>query len=113
MTAESKIATLEGHSSTLIASVKALKTAETLAERRNLIYIAMNAKDNCEKSISGVSEAKADLESLIAKYNEDVARVNALFATAVEKACSAVSSVAPTDAVSLSANVVAVLNKKD
>jgi hypothetical protein len=109
--AEAKVATIEGCSSTLISSVNSLKDAKTLMERRELIFIANSVKDNADDAISGVSAAKAELASQIQKYNSDVAAANALFATAVEKTCGTVASVAPTTPLVNISSVVAVLVK--
>ena len=109
--ADAKLSVLQGHSSTLLYAIEALKTADTLAERRELIFIALNAKDGAEENITGVTAAKAELENYIKKYNEDVARVNALFAGVVDSVASSISSFAPTDGVIISAEVVEALLK--
>jgi len=109
--AEAKVAAIEGSSSTLVASVNSLKSAKTLKERRELIFIANGVKDNADNSISGVSAAKTELASQIQKYNADVAAANALFATAVEKTCGTVASVAPTASIVNVCSAVAVLVK--
>ena len=109
--AEAKVASLEGNSSTLIAVVKQIKDATTLAERRSLIYIALNALENAEATLSGVSDAKAELEGCVAQYNEDVAKINALFATVVGNAYDFISSAAPTDAVVGSADAASAIIK--
>ena len=111
--AEAKVASVEGHSSTLKAAVAALKNAETLSERRTLIYVAINARDNAVESISGVTAAKAELEAYIKQYNDDVARVNALFSGVVKNSCVSISSAAPTDSVVGAGKVVAALLKQD
>ena len=109
--ADAKLSVLEGHSSTLLYAIEALKTADTLAERRELIFIALNAKDGAEENISGVTAARAELENYIKKYNEDVARVNALFAGVVGNTADSISSVAPSDGVIISAEVIEALLK--
>ncbi len=109
--ADAKLSVLEGHSSTLLYAVAALKTATTLAERRELIFIGLGAKDGSEENISGVAAAKAELATYIQKYNEDVARVNALFAGVVGNSSSSISSVAPTGGVVISAEVIEALLK--
>jgi hypothetical protein len=90
--AEAKVVSLEGNSQTLISAVENLKSAETLMERRKQIFIAVNAKNNAEDTISGVTAAKAELDSQIAKYNADIAAANALASTAVTNACSVTSA---------------------
>ena len=109
--ADAKLSVLEGHSSTLLYAIEALKTADTLAERRELIFIALNAKDGAEENISGVTAARAELENYIKKYNEDVARVNALFAGVVGNTADSISSVAPSNGVIISAEVIEALLK--
>ncbi len=110
--AEAKVASLEGCSKTLISAVKSLKNATTLSERRHFIFVANSVKDGAEKSISGVNSALADLSSLIAKYNEDVAAANALLAGAVEGAESVTSAVVANDAVKGSSAAIKALFKE-
>ena len=110
--ADAKVAALEGNSSTLISAVNALKTAKTLSERRELIFIANNAKDKAEASIDGVAEAKTELNTQIQKYNSDVNRVNALFGDVVSNSSLSISAAASSsDAVSNSAGAFSALIK--
>lgn len=90
--ADSKVKVLEGNSATLKASVAELKTAKTLAERRELIFNATNAAKGAEDSIDGVTAARAELEAATAKFNADVAAANTGFFTAVKNATLASSS---------------------
>ncbi len=76
---------LEGNSKTLLASVAALAdTSLTLAERREQIIIANNAKDSAEPTYVGVAEAKVSLEAYVAAYNEQVAALNSAFGAVIE-----------------------------
>lgn len=76
---------LEGNSKTLLNSVAALEdTTLTLAERREQIIIANNAKDSAEPTYVGVTEAKAALEGYVAAYNEQVSAINAAFGNVIK-----------------------------
>lgn len=103
--AEAIVSSLAGHSSTLIEAVNALKTATTLSERRYLIFVANGAKDSAEESISGVTSAKAELATQIAKYDSDVKAMNDLFASIVGDVTGAMSSVVSGDAATKSVAV--------
>ena len=89
----SYVETLEGYSSTLISSVKAIKDAKTLAERRDLIFLALSVKDKAETSISGVSAALNALTKAISDYDADVEALNELFSGVVSDASIVISSV--------------------
>ncbi|MBO7304066.1 MAG: hypothetical protein J6V09_02460 [Clostridia bacterium] len=104
--AEAKVTSLEGNSSTLIEAVNALKEATSFAERRELIAIANNAKDGAEDTISGVSAAKAQLETEISKLNSDVAAINAAFAQAISGAADVAAATAPGASTYRSADIV-------
>lgn len=93
--AEAKVISLEGNSKTLIDAVTALKEAKTVSERRELIFIAINAKDKAEDSITGVTDAKAELQTQIEKFNTDVAAANAEFFAAVQGTCTVTASTVP------------------
>lgn len=84
-TADSTLSALEGNSKTLVDSVKALadKTL-TLAERREYIAIANNAKDKAEPTYEGVEEAKTLLADYVNAYNEEVRLINSSFGAIVE-----------------------------
>ncbi len=88
----SKVDTLEGYSSTLIASVSSLKDAKSLAERRSLIFTALSVKDSAEEAITGVIEAKAALAAAIEAYDSEVAALNALFGEVVSDAAVVITS---------------------
>lgn len=109
--AEAKVKALEGNSSTLKAAVNALKNAETLAERRELIFIANKAAAGAEDSISGVTAARAELEAAIAQFNADVAAANTGFFTAVKNAADVTSSTADSSNVYKMADIVNALLK--
>ena len=94
--AESEIKVLESNSAALINAVNALKEANTLAQRRELIFIANSVKDNTEASINGVAAAKTELETYIAKYNSDVEVLNNAFSGVLANTNAAVSAIAPT-----------------
>lgn len=98
--AEAKVVSLEKASQNLINTVAELKAAKSFDERRSLIFRANGIKDSAEDGIDGVLEAKAELEAEIAQYNADIAVINQLFAGVMENACSATSSIAPTEEVS-------------
>ena len=87
-----EVETLEGYSSTLIASVAALKDASSLKERRALIFTALSVKDEVETAISGVSDALIALDLAIVAYNSDVAALNALFSGVVSDAAVVITS---------------------
>ncbi len=91
--AEAYISSREGYSETLIATVNQLKSATTLSQRRSLIYIALSAKDGAEDSISGVTDAKAELDALVTAYNNDVNTANTAFSTVISNALSTSSAV--------------------
>ena len=109
--AEAKVKSLEGNSATLIAAVEQLKTATTLAERRELIFIANAAQAKSEATITGVAAAKTELASQIAKFDADVAAANAALVAAVEGACDVASFVAPTAGMYKSADIVKTMLK--
>lgn len=109
--AEAKVSSLAGHSSTLIEAVEALASATTLAERRALIFIANGAKDSAEESISGVTAAKAALQTEIQKYNDDIAAMNTLFESVVGDVTSTMSSVISSDVAALVFAVAAAIVK--
>ena len=93
--AEAYITAREGYSSTLIATVAAIKDAKTLAERRSLIYTASACVEGAEDSISGVTAAKAELESAIAAYNAEITAANNAFASVAKDAGDVCSAAAP------------------
>ena len=104
--AAAKVGALEGNSATLIAATKALKSAETLAERRELIFIGTNAALGAEDSISGVTAARAELEAAIAQFNADVEAANAGFFASVKNASDITSYAAPSDNVFKMADII-------
>ena len=110
-TAESEIKVLEGNSAALKNAVLALKDAKTLAERRELIFIANSVKDNTEASIDGVSAAKAELETYVTQYNADVEALNSAFKGAVEGANAVAASAAPTAKAYITFDVIKLLLK--
>ena len=71
------------------------------AERRALIFIANGAKDSAEDSISGVTAAKAALQTEIQNYNNDIAAMNTLFESVVDNVSGTMSSVVSSDAAAL------------
>ena len=93
-----KVNEIEAYSNTLITTVDELLEAETLAERRALIFTALSVVDSAEPLISGVLDAKDTLEEEIELYNEDVAVMNALFGEVVENAVSTSNAVISTEA---------------
>ena len=95
--AESKIKTLEGNSSTLIATVNKIKDAKTVAERRELIFIATSAAAGAEDAISGVTAAKAALAEAVAQFNSDVEAANSGFFTAVNNAAGVSAGVSDSE----------------
>lgn len=109
--AEAKVKSLEGNSATLIAAVEQLKSAKTLAERRELIYVANAAQAKAEASITGVAAAKTELASQITKFDADVAAANAALVAATEGACDVASFTAPTAGMYKTADVVKVMLK--
>ena len=96
-----KINEIEAYSNTLITAVDALYDAETLAERRALIFTALSVVDNAEPLISGVLDAIEVLEEEIELYNEDVAAMNALFGEVVENVVNTSNTVLSTKSVAL------------
>lgn len=109
--AEAKVKSLEGNSETLIAAVEQLKAAKTLAERRELIFVANAAQAKAEATITGVAAAKTELASQIAKYDADIAAANAALVAATEGACDVASFAAPTAGMYKSADVVKAMLK--
>ena len=109
--AEAKVMSLEGNSATLIAAVEQLKAATTIAERRELIFVANAAQAKAEATIPGVADAKTELASQIAKFDADVAAANAALVAATEGACDVASFVAPTAGMYKSADVVKAMLK--
>ena len=109
--AEAKVKSLEGNSATLIAAVDQLKAAKTLAERRELIFVASAAQAKAETSINGVAAAKTELASQIAKFDADVAAANAALVAATEGACNVASFVVPTAGMYKSADVIKAMLK--
>ncbi len=97
--AVAKVNQLEAYSNTLITAVDALYEAETLAERRALIYTANSVRDYAEVLISGVEEALEILDEEIALYNEDVLAMNALFGEVVENAINLSNKVLSTESI--------------
>ncbi len=97
--AVAKVNQIEAYSNTLISAVDALYGAETLAERRALIFTANSVKDFAEPLISGVLDALEILEEEVELYNEDVAEMNALFGEVVESAVKLSNTVLSTEAV--------------
>ncbi len=93
--ASSEVALLEGYSATLINSVAALKEETDIAKRRELIFTAKECIDNCEASITGVSQAKTDYEALKAQYDADVAAINGALFAAIEAASEVSSRMIP------------------
>ena len=93
--ASSEVALLEGYSATLINSVAALKEETDMAKRRELIFIAKECIENCETSITGVSQAKTDYETLKAQYDADVAAINGAFFAVIEAASEVASRMVP------------------
>ena len=106
----SKVETLEGYSSTLIASIASLKDAKSLAERRALIFTANSVKDLAEDSIDGVTEAKAALEDAIEAYDSEVAALNALFGEVVSDAAVVITSAVADSGVANAAEAIDKLN---
>lgn len=109
--AEFKVKALEGNSETLVASVSSLKDAKTLAERRELIFIATNAAKGAEDSITGVKAAREALLEETAKFNQDVAAANAGFNTAVRNTLDVSSATAPSADVYKMADIIKALLK--
>ena len=109
--AEAKVKSLEGNSATLIAAVEQLKAAKTLAERRELIFVANAAQAKAEATISGVAAAKTELAAQIAKYDADVAAANAALVAATEGACDVASFATPTAGMYKSADIVKAMLK--
>jgi hypothetical protein len=109
--ADAKVGALEGHSATLISTVAALKNAKTLAERRELIYVALSAKDGAEDKITGVSAAKTELDGYIKAYNADVEAANAFFASVVGDSVLAMASATSDSAASNAIAVIAGVGK--
>lgn len=95
--AETKVGVLEGHSTTLITSVNAIKNAKTLAERRELIFIATNAAAGAEDSIAGVTAAKAALAEATKQFNADVDAANSGFFASARTAADASASVSASE----------------
>lgn len=109
--AEAKVKSLEGNSATLIAAVEQLKAANTLAERRELIFVANAAQAKAEATITGVAAAKTELASQVAKFDADVAAANAALVAAVEGACDVASFAAPTAGMYKNADIVKAMLK--
>ncbi len=109
--AEAKVKSLEGNSATLIAAVEQLKAAKTLAERRELIFVANAAQAKAEATKEGVAAAKTELASQITKFDADIAAANATLVVATEGACDVASFAAPTAGMYKTADVVKAMLK--
>ncbi len=95
--AAAKINQIEAYSNTLIDTVESLLEAETLAERRALIFTANSVKNFAEPLISGVLDALETLEDEILLYDEDVALMNELFGEVVIGAIGTADTVLSTE----------------
>ena len=104
--AASEIEALINNSEALIAFVEQFKDATEFSERRLILANAKQAAENSEATYKGVKAAKAELESQIKSFENEIKAANDAHANAVSNAFKLAGAVVPDAKVYKSAGVV-------